>query len=92
MNEKNLILPCDQTGEKSKNQNLGIEPEPAKNDFDLDLLLIGFQDITPVIEYREPLKVLMDKGRRDACIDAFLLGMMYAKRQERARRKKARCR
>ena len=95
MTEKEFILSYRQASEETKKQVkqiLGIEPEPAKRDFDLDLLLIGFQHIAPVIEYREALKVLMDKNRRDVCIDAFLLGIMEGKREERAKRKKARCR
>ena len=95
MTENEFITSYTQADEKTKKQVrelLGIEPEPAKRDFDLDLLLIGFQHIAPVIEYREALQVLMDKNRRDVCIDAFLLGIMEGKREERAKRKKACCR
>ena len=56
-------------------------------DNNFDLVLIQLQDIVPLMEHAEQLKVIMNTGKRDSCIDAYLLGYMHGKRAERARKK-----
>ena len=55
--------------------------------YEIDLLLVHYQNIAPIIEHREQLKTIMSKSRSDNCIDAYLLGYMQGKRAERARKK-----
>ena len=95
MTENEFITSYTQADEKTKKQVrelLGIEPDPIKNDFRFDLLLIGFQDISPIVEHMEQLKIIMDSKKYDNCIDAYLLGYMHGKRKERTKRKNACCR
>lgn len=80
---------ADRETQKQVRQLLGLEPE--KTDIYFDLLLIGYQSIEPIVEHTEQLQKLMDKGKFDALIDAYLLGIMHGVRKERTR-KKARCR
>ena len=95
MTENEFITSYTQADEKTKKQVrelLGIEPDPIDYDTDFDFLLIGYQNIIPVIDHREMLKRIMETRRTDNCIDAFLYGIMTGKRQERARRKRSCCR
>lgn len=75
-----------------REKELLTKPEPTENDIYFDLMLIGLQDISPIISHREQLKIIMNGGKFDNCIDAFLLGVIAGKRQERAKRKRACCR
>jgi len=89
MTENEFITRYQQADKKTKKQVrqlLGIETTTTENDYNFDLLLIGFQDITPIIEHMEQLKAIMNTGRRDNCIDAYLLGIMHGVRKERKKK------
>lgn len=91
MSEKEFLTNYRQADKKTQKQVrglLGIEPDPAENDIYFDLMLIGLQNIAPIIEHREQLQIIMNRRKFDNCIDAFILGIITGKRQERARRKK----
>ena len=88
MTEKDFIALYTQANSETKKQVeqlLELNPE-STNKITIDLMLINHQDITPIIEHREQLKAIMEKDRKDNCIDAFLLGIMAGKRAERAKK------
>ncbi|MBO4693679.1 MAG: hypothetical protein J5659_04750 [Clostridia bacterium] len=95
MKEKEFLTLYEQADEETKKQVrelLGIEPDPIDYDIDFDFLLIGYQNIVPVIDHREILQRIMDTRRSTNCIDAFLYGIMTGKRAERAKKRRSCCR